>query len=631
MSSSYQKEAVAIVLDASPSMNATFESRGGDYMDNENHGKPQTRFEWAKSAILDTISNLIFRGSKNLCAVFVTHTAKASHHMSTEEFPNVVVYNSADTPSGLLPPTVAFLQQLDEALQFDQVSKVDDNQKKPIRVNTWDGIVVAADALWQKTSKQKFDRRLLIFTDACCRLEEPKHLHHVMEGLNQLNCRLEVIVVDFQEKLPSHVVEGKPTDEEEDQSSCDSSTESGMGTKSQDDRIENIQFFQILSRYTGGITIATSSKEQLLVPSLGRKFNYSRQSKCLLNIAPGLSVPVRFAPLTSETKFPYLKKFALSIKQDGTAETDMFGEEVTHNIIRTTTHRDPDRPHVELSLEEKAKAYCFGSSLIPIGDLDVEGLRIRSDPIISILKYWEIDTMPQSHFIGSPYLITDADPDVDSGQEENRTRSSVLVSALAQALNELNYCAICRFVKKKDDDPLSVAMFPLVFPAKSTTDITSYDNNSTVERKLSDSMDGDQSCKNKFGLAFVQLPFCEDIIPLSLPSLANLREPVENVTVCDNLIQSLMIPPNELESTSISNPSLRCMYRNVMVRAMRPKQGIMPDGDSWIPSATSSESLSIIQRFHELFPVHLCQEDGASIRGSGWKNSKKRSFADLQE
>jgi hypothetical protein len=186
-------------------------------------------------------------------------------------------------------------------------------------------------------------------------------------------------------------------------------------------------------------------------------------------------------------------------------------------------------------------------------------------------------------------------------------------------------------VKKKDDDPLIVALFPLVFPAKSTTDITSYDNNFTVEGKLSDSMHGDQSCRNKFGLAFVQIPFCEDIIPLSLPSLVNLREPVDNVIVCDNLIQSLMIPPNELESTTISNPSLRCMYRNIMVRAMRPKQGIIPGGDSWIPSVISIESHSTIQRFHELFPVHLCQEDGASIRGSGWKKFKKRSFADHQE
>jgi hypothetical protein len=37
-------------------------------------------------------------------------------------------------------------------------------------------------------------------------------------------------------------------------------------------------------------------------------------------------------------------------------------------------------------------------------------------------------------------------------------------------------------------------------------------------------------------------------------------------------------------------------------RAMCPKQGIIPDGYTWIPSPISIELQSTIQRFHKLFP-----------------------------
>ncbi len=81
----------------------------------------------------------------------------------------------------------------------------------------------------------------------------------------------------------------------------------------------------------------------------------------------------------------------------------------------------------------------------------MEGLRLRSDPIISILKFCAMDTIPQPHFIGSPFLNTDADPQVmtDPEHEKSVTRSSAVISALAQALNEINYCAICRLLRRK--------------------------------------------------------------------------------------------------------------------------------------------------------------------------------------
>jgi len=655
MASSSQKEAIAIVLDASPSMNTVCASSNiisGKETNQRNTEGKETRFECAKSAILDTISNLILQGKSNICAVVVVNTEATSHHLPSEAFPNVTEFNAASAPTGLLPPTVDFLKRLDATLKFDTVAVSGDAEKKrkPLSASFWDGIIVAADAL-SKTSKQKFIRRLIVYTDAANPVRNLQYMHHIMDGLTRMECKLEVVVVDFLAKLLPNIQVDLALTEVDDVARADESPLSDTQTldesskESEDNnsemeettidyRIENVKFLQSAANFTGGSVSTMNLNSQNLYQTLGKKIPTSRQMKCALIIAPGLSVPVRYSILTSEAKFPSLKKFAVSLNQDGKAKADKFGEDITHDIIRTTTHRDPDRPNIELCLDQKAKAYCYGSSLIPIGDFDVEGLRLRSDTSISILKYCPVDRIPKSHFIGSPFVISDATP-VATGnglQEELLSRASVAIAALGQALEELKLCAICRFVKKKDDDPVTVALFPLALPRHST-------GNSTSESLIGDYPGCSQS--SKYALVFVQIPFIGDVIPLSLPSLAALHVSQEHVKACDDLVQALMLPPNTLESTTIRNPSLRSMYRTVMRRAINENHEIVHVRGPLLARNTSEENktqedpmrtpacvLSMakdsIGRFRELFPIIPKRQIEPDKKGIKGKNKVKR-------
>ncbi len=154
-------------------------------------------------------------------------------------------------------------------------------------------------------------------------------------------------------------------------------------------------------------------------------------------------------------------------------------------------------------------------------------------------------------------------------------------------------------VKKKDDDPLIVALFPLVFPMSSTGTTpcsSSMVDKISAEEGASPNAGGNPSCNSQYGLAFVQFPFLEDVVPLRLPSLATIHEPMENLNACDDLIQSLMISSNNLESTTISNPSFRCMYRNIMMRAIYPNHGIIQVCGSLLPSYMASGAQSGVQK-----------------------------------
>jgi hypothetical protein len=134
-----------------------------------------------------------------------------------------------------------------------------------------------------------------------------------------------------------------------------------------------------------------------------------------------------------------------------------------------------------------------------------------STPIlISILGYRPYTELPLHVCIFPLYFIVRG----STCNECPARAGSDSIASLGQAVENLQRYALCSFIKSKDADPINGILMPLLLLQYHHTgkDDNNSNNNNT---RGGDSDDP----KNKCALCFLQMPFVEKFIPLSLPSL----------------------------------------------------------------------------------------------------------------
>ena len=211
------KEAVVFLLDAHPSMNAPYPS---------NTTTSSTRLSCAKEAVEDMVSQLMIQSSQNEVGVIVLNTHATHHHLQVKsEDGDLVKYphmTELTTPS-VTKPNVQLLQDIRNVMCSSSVYSGCD---------VCQGMVVAENALRQRTFKKQYRRRLVVFTDAAHKVEAPNEvLLRVIDKLRELECTLTVIGVDFEhsaqfeQALPAEQAasKGESGNQEEDEGENDDS------------------------------------------------------------------------------------------------------------------------------------------------------------------------------------------------------------------------------------------------------------------------------------------------------------------------------------------------------------------------------------------------------------------------
>ena len=211
------KQAVVYVLDGSSSMGRhAFGST------------TTTRFECAKQGVLQMMGDLMMQSKTNECSVIVLQTQDTCHHLyqpdnsdddknnnngrdkmqededdddnETEEpndipFPHLTEY----CPAGVRRPTVALLRAIQELQPREEEEEADDSSSPFIGGDFTDGILLAADALHQRTKNLAFERSIVLWTDARgynVVMDVPQMLQ-VIDSLRSMDCRLYVVGMDF--------------------------------------------------------------------------------------------------------------------------------------------------------------------------------------------------------------------------------------------------------------------------------------------------------------------------------------------------------------------------------------------------------------------------------------------------
>ena len=498
------KEAVVLILDANPSMTAEVATAPDEAKIDNNNINPlvspsastKTRFDCAKEVCIAIISDLMFRSKTNEVTVLVLHTETTnnfhyeekdssesnnvddeveSDSSSTEktpshrQFPNLTEISGDGEVMGIRQPLPNLLRKI------HQLKPTPENSNQSFEWSGGDfesGLIYAADALHRRTAGKKFDRRIILLTDAEHRLNQDKEtdllLRISLDKLRAMDCCIQVVGMGFIQTFDSDTsasdspgIKDEQINDRNDASSdgdsvseSDSGDDSDSGCESNEDcddvdgleiKRENEEYLSRLSKKMGGFVYSFKELKGALQRLSGPNVAQSpSKRKLILEIAPNILLhDARYYKLISKTASIPLKKKLVMTNQDSDQEIhdeskkNALGIEMLQDYETTTTHWNAEDENEELYPGRITQAYRFGSDLLPFSSLDELGLMQRSPVKLTILGYVPESSIPHYLRIDSPYVL--------SGNESRRCCAAI--SALAIGLKETKKAAIGIFVK----------------------------------------------------------------------------------------------------------------------------------------------------------------------------------------
>lgn len=607
------KEAVVLILDANETMASTYD---GD----------KSRFDCAKQVCLDLISDLMIRSKTNEVAVLVLKSPITKHHFWEDEskgdeipFPNILELGGDGVMTGVNRPHPDLLRQV-RALQVTPSSQ-------DLRGDFCDGLVVAADALFQRTAGKKYQRKIVIITDAEHKVHvDSQQILVVLDSLRAMECRLEVIGWNFDSESQAEFEQAaipKPKEEigtrgtgretNDDDSATEASSKDMKDDDDDDEDEEDRQFIKrqneklllSLTEKTGGFVLAANELQPVLQKILGQRLPKSVRRKVDFQIAPGLVLDARFSLLLSKASIPTLKKKVVEIAEgerpdnpDAQVVKDESGKEITHDFQTLITHWDPEQDTKELV--DIAHGYRYGSDIVPMSGYDLAGLMRPSPVKLTILGYLKENQVPRYLRIGPPYALAGADS----------LPSCAAIAALAMALEQKKFVGIATLVKTKDADPILVGLFPL-------------NNNSNNENSP------------PRHLCMMQLPFRGDVTNLALEPLVS-QAPPSKQAAADNLIDSLMLPVDAVDYAHIPNPFLRSFHQTVVQRVLEPDCPVVSVRSSAhdvmsTPPTILKDAQPAIEAFRSAFSLTKSTKSSNDGKQSNAKKRGRKTYHDFVE
>ena len=362
MSDGVGKEAVVFILDASPSMNTLYPSTRSN--DISSSATASTRFSCAKQAIEAMICDLILKSKTNEVMVLVLKTPHTQHHLccdqqvkdGTAAYPHITrldnVRNENDQNddlniSGVTKPTIHLIRELRKV----EVTQIKEGTKLFDGGDFCEGLIVAADAIFRRTQKLKFRRRIVIFTDAAHEtnmIGRSEEMNRVIGGLRDMNCSLEVVGLDFTQSAEFDKPFDITSNNKSNTSSRDVSNTEAFDNdceESLDDeqykalvKRENEALLIGIARLTSGSVTAASTMHEMLATTSGKRIPKSTQNKAWLKIAPSIEVVVQFSLMLSEQKRNSLKTEAVLLDVDGRMKKDSNGNSATSKVLNRASY-----------------------------------------------------------------------------------------------------------------------------------------------------------------------------------------------------------------------------------------------------------------------------------------------------
>ncbi len=557
------------------------------------------------------------RSKTNEATVVVLHTETTKNHFYEENeslndaddddddehvycpFPGITELSGNGQVMGIRQP-------LPDLLRTIQQLKPSSRRRRKRGGDFESGLVYAADVLHRGTAGKKFNRRIVLLTDAEHKVGDTctetrgsdcdfsqQRLLVALDSLRAMDCRIEVVGMDFKLAAdfdapatgPSESKDSRIDHDGDDITDCDtddgdSESENEIDEDDEDDILdikrENEEYLIRLANTTGGFVYASEEIQDILEKVLGsRVVENPSKRKLVVEIAPGLVLEdARFYKLISKTaSMPLKKKLAMIDPGAHTrgssieAKKNSLGEEMLQDLETSNTRWNVEDENEELFAHQVTGAYRFGSDLLPFSSLDEAGLKMRSPVKLTILGYVPENSVPHYLRIDSPYVLT--------GNESRRCCAAI--SAVATALHRQKRVAIATFVKAVDRDPILCGLFPLL------------ENENKMGERSNGMNNESSSNEQSLRLIMMQLPFSGDVrYPhLECPD-SNDKTCKASEIACDDLIEKLMLPQETLDYKLIPNHKVRSFYKTVVKRILDKSCDVVP---TRIDPATGTDSM----------------------------------------
>ncbi|XP_070585930.1 X-ray repair cross-complementing protein 5 [Erythrolamprus reginae] len=255
------------------------------------------------------------------------------------------------------------------------------------------------------------------------------------------------------------------------------------------------------------------------------------------------------------------------------------------DIQKETVYCLDDDDETEVQKEDVIQGFRYGSDIIPFSKVDEEQMKYKTDgKCFAVLGFCRSSLVQSYRYMGNQVLKVFAAKDDEA--------AAVALSALINALNELDMVAIVRYVYDRRSQPQVGAAFPLI--------------------------KNDYEC-----LAYVQLPYMEDLRHYMFSSLKNNKKctPREDqLSAVDSLIDSMSLVCEDdsediFKPSKLPNPLFQRLYQCLQHKAFHPDAPLPTIEKHLIdmleaPQEVTEKCQAPLQKVKALFPL----KEGGKIK-----------------
>ncbi|GMH59235.1 hypothetical protein TL16_g02785, partial [Triparma laevis f. inornata] len=359
--------------------------------------------------------------------------------------------------------------------------------------------------------------------------------------------------------------EGEESKEEGD--SSDSSSEASVNVKK-----ENEKLLMSIAKITGGAVTAARNLIEMMKVAGTKKIPRSMKKKMEFTIAPNLVLNAEYSLLVVKANLPTLRMHAFVKDADGEVCTDADSKPVMADLLKDTVYTDKHNTDIEVPPENRIKAYRYGGDYITTNAYDEESLKMESKIAMRVIGFVASGSIPRGALIDSGYAVTGG----------ISPRAQAAISSLAQAMEEDDVVAIARFVKMEDADPVIGVLMPMKI------DLRQNGQEEQVPHKL----------------VFIQMPFEEDYAKYTFRSFRPEETTELQKATAEDLIDSMMLSPDELDSSTTPNPAIRSLNRTLIQRVIEGVAVETEDG----PTANDAIDEDCFEEFALATPAHVLEK-----------------------
>ncbi|XP_053328065.1 X-ray repair cross-complementing protein 5 [Spea bombifrons] len=491
----------------------------GFAMSHSNRGE-ESPFEQAKKVMTLFLQRQVFAESKDETAVVLFGTDGTDNALAArDQYQNISVLRHLYVPD------------------FELLEKIQNEVEPGSRqADFLDALVVCMDILQRETLGKKFEKlHIAVFTD----LSSP----FVADQVEVIVANLKQAGITLQFFLPF------PVDEEDEGlgegpsgrgDAGNAETRRGPGKGLSDDQRAGVQMVRkIMFSLDGedGLDEVYTFRESLEQLSIFKKIERRPMAwPCQLTVGSHLSIRIVGYKCVTEEK---VKKSWAVVDAKTLKKED---------VQKETVYCLDNDEETEIEKDDTIQGFRYGSDIVPFAKVDQEQMKYKTEgKCFAVLGFTKSSLIDRNHYMGNQVVKIFAPKDDEA--------ANVALSALINALHEMEMVAIVRYAYDRRSNPQVGAAFPLI--------------------------------KEKYEcLVYVQLPFMEDLRQFLFSSLENNKKftPTDaQLSAVDSLIDSMSLVRNDGESvedlfkpSKIPNPQFQRLFQCLQHKALNPDDPLPP-------------------------------------------------------